>query len=54
MKIDPSKIFINDYDYNLPEDKIAYYPLNERDNSKLLIYKNRESEKIGFIIYQII
>lgn len=32
-------ININEYDYNLPEDKIAQYPVSERDMSKLLIYK---------------
>jgi S-adenosylmethionine:tRNA ribosyltransferase-isomerase len=32
------RIDIEEYDYNLPEDKIAQYPLNKRDESKLLIY----------------
>jgi len=31
---------INDYIYNLPEDRIALHPLPERDQSKLLVYKN--------------
>ena len=31
---------INDYKYNLSQDKIALYPLEERDHSKLLVYKN--------------
>ncbi len=30
---------IADYDYDLPEDRIAQYPVKERDRSKLLIYK---------------
>ena len=30
-------IRIEDYDYDLPEDKIARYPLAERDNSRLLV-----------------
>lgn len=30
---------INDYDYFLPEDRIAQYPVEERDKSKLLIYR---------------
>ena len=30
---------INDYDYPLPEERIAKYPLKERDHSKLLVYK---------------
>jgi S-adenosylmethionine:tRNA ribosyltransferase-isomerase len=35
----PKQIAIADYTYNLPVDKIALYPLSERDQSKLLIYK---------------
>jgi len=33
-------IDINDYDYDLPADRIAQYPVNERDKSKLLIYRD--------------
>jgi len=36
---DPKKIFIKDFVYDLPEDRIAKYPLAERDASKLLIYR---------------
>lgn len=36
------KIKISDYTYSLPEERIAKYPLAERDSSKLLIYKNGE------------
>jgi len=32
-------ININEFDYHLPEDKIAQFPLSGRDESKLLIYK---------------
>ena len=38
----PKDISINDYTYSLPEERIAKYPLAERDASKLLIYKNGE------------
>jgi S-adenosylmethionine:tRNA ribosyltransferase-isomerase len=31
-----------EYNYNLPEERIAQYPLNERDRSKLLVYRNGE------------
>ncbi|MDR2556473.1 MAG: S-adenosylmethionine:tRNA ribosyltransferase-isomerase [Bacteroidales bacterium] len=31
-------ISINDYNYQLPDEKIALYPAAERDNSKLLIW----------------
>lgn len=34
------KIDINDYDYELPDNRIAKYPLEKRDSSKLLVYKN--------------
>jgi S-adenosylmethionine:tRNA ribosyltransferase-isomerase len=33
------EILIKDFEYALPPDKIAAYPLPERDKSKLLIYK---------------
>jgi S-adenosylmethionine:tRNA ribosyltransferase-isomerase len=33
-------IDINDYDYDLPSDRIAQYPVDERDGSRLLVYKN--------------
>lgn len=38
----PRNISINDYTYDLPEEKIAQYPLPKRDESKLLIYDNGE------------
>jgi S-adenosylmethionine:tRNA ribosyltransferase-isomerase len=31
-------IKIREYDYELPDDRIAQYPLKERDGSKLLVY----------------
>ena len=34
-----SEIFIKEFDYNLPEHRIAFYPLAERDKSKLLVYQ---------------
>jgi S-adenosylmethionine:tRNA ribosyltransferase-isomerase len=34
-----SEIHIRDYDYLLPEDRIAKFPLAKRDTSKLLIYE---------------
>ena len=36
---DPRTLSINDFTYSLPEERIAKYPLAERDASKLLIYK---------------
>lgn len=31
-----------DFDYNLPEDKIAQYPLQKRDEAKMLVYREGE------------
>ena len=36
------EIRIEDYNYQLPDERIAKYPLDNRDSSKLLIYKDRE------------
>ena len=35
-------IYIADYNYPLPDERIAKYPLAERDHSKLLVYKPKE------------
>jgi S-adenosylmethionine:tRNA ribosyltransferase-isomerase len=35
------QISIKDYHYDLPFERIAKYPLSERDLSKLLVYKNQ-------------
>lgn len=43
-KIHPSQIEIIDFQYPLPDNRIARFPLPERDASKLLIY---EQGKIG-------
>jgi S-adenosylmethionine:tRNA ribosyltransferase-isomerase len=36
----PQNISIHDFSYELPEDKIAKFPVHPRDSSKLLIYNN--------------
>ena len=38
MEKHPQNLCIADYDYELPDQRIAKYPLAERDASKLLIY----------------
>lgn len=36
----PKELRIEDYTYQLPEEKIAQFPKEERDSSKLLVYDN--------------
>ena len=38
----PKYLSISDFTYNLPLERIAKYPAEERDTSKLLIFKNGE------------
>jgi len=38
----PKNLSITDFTYSLPEDRIANYPLTERDASKLLVYREGE------------
>lgn len=47
--MDVKQLNIDDYTYELPDQKIAKYPLKNRDESKLLIYKN---EKISETIFK--
>jgi S-adenosylmethionine:tRNA ribosyltransferase-isomerase len=44
--MDPKELSINDFTYDLPEEKIAKYPLSERDSSKLLVYKQNIEQNI--------
>ena len=43
-----SDIHIDQYNYTLPDDRIAKYPLPQRDQSKLLVYKNGEIADAAF------
>lgn len=40
FQMHPKDISILDYSYELPDERIAKYPLAERDSSRLLIYKD--------------
>ena len=40
MSKDTKHICISDYNYPLPDERIAKFPLAERDHSKLLLYKH--------------
>jgi S-adenosylmethionine:tRNA ribosyltransferase-isomerase len=44
----PKDLSISDFTYDLPEDRVAKYPLEERDSSKLLVFKN---EVIATAVY---
>lgn len=38
----PQDIAIEDFNYDLPDERIAKFPLEKRDESKLLLYRNGE------------
>ena len=42
MSIDPRHIRISDYNYPLPDERIAKFPIAQRDHSKLLVYRKGE------------
>jgi S-adenosylmethionine:tRNA ribosyltransferase-isomerase len=44
----PSDISINDFDYELPDERIALHPLAQRDASKLLVYRTGHLEEAVF------
>ena len=46
-------IRIEDYDYPLPESRIAFYPASQRDRSKLLIYNKKENKITDSVFHQL-
>lgn len=42
MKEDPKHIRISEFNYPLPDERIAKFPLPVRDQSKLLLYRHGE------------
>ena len=47
-KCDAEKIRIADYNYTLPSEKIAKYPLEKRDASKLLLFRDNSISTLPF------
>ena len=45
MKDQIKSISIENYFYDLPQERVAKFPLEKRDRSQLLIYKNKNIEK---------
>ena len=46
--MEPKHIHIKDYNYPLPEDRIAKFPLAQRDKSKLLVYRHGDISQDTF------
>ena len=46
--MDTKQIQISDYNYALPDERIAKYPLSQRDHSKLLVYRKGEVGEDSF------
>ena len=46
--MDTKHIHISEYNYELPDERIAKFPLHERDHSKLLVYRNGEVSEDHF------
>ncbi len=44
-EVHPKNLSIKDFTYELPEGKIAKYPLQKRDESRLLVYKSGNIEE---------
>lgn len=48
--MDTKHIKISDYNYDLPDERIAKFPIAQRDHSKLLVYKHGEvSDDVSII-----
>lgn len=46
--MEPKHIHIKDYNYPLPEERIAKFPLAQRDKSKLLVYRHGDISQDTF------
>ncbi len=45
----PKNLLIKEFNYDLPDEKIAKYPLEKRDESKLIVYKKGTVQEDRFI-----
>lgn len=48
MTVKTKQIHIAEYNYTLPDERIARFPLEKRDESKLLLYRNGEISESRF------
>ena len=48
MNENPKDIHIRDFQYDLPDERIAKFPLPQRDHSKLLIYRHGQVDEDCF------
>jgi S-adenosylmethionine:tRNA ribosyltransferase-isomerase len=48
MQENPKHIHISEFNYHLPDERIAKFPLAERDSSKLLLYRHGEISETIF------
>lgn len=48
MKANPKHIHISEYNYPLPDERIAKFPLSVRDESKLLVYRHGDISEDSF------
>lgn len=48
ISVSPKRIRISDYQYELPPERIARYPIEQRDHSKLLHYRKGEISEHTF------
>ena len=46
--LEVKEILIDDFNYELPDNRIAKFPLQERDKSKLLVWKNEKITESAF------
>ena len=53
--MDTKHIKISDYNYDLPDERIAKFPISQRDHSKLLVYKHGEvSDDVFFHLLELV